>query len=167
MQFHTFLHIARNSGLVQCDLLPASAPSVRSTQPSHHACFCSQWYLLQGHQSGAKQPEVTNRPMSRVRKQWYQRLAKNFAFSFRILNYWNLALVWERELPSSSETFLKYVHTNTVPCALLSFPQLSPSPDLIAQSTHSFQAFSTPSELTYSFHPWGRSWGHLHVRVGS
>lgn len=96
MQFHTFLHIARNSGLVQCDLLPASAPSVRSTQPSHHACFCSQWYLLQGHQSGAKQPEVTNRPMSRVRKQWYQRLAKNFAFSFRILNYWNLTLVWER-----------------------------------------------------------------------
>lgn len=142
------------------------------------ACFCSisaehsavsSCLFLQPVVSPSGSPEwcKTARSYKQAYEQWYQRLAKNFAFSFRILNYWNLALVWERELPSSSETFLKYVHTNTVPCALLSFPQLSPSPDLIAQSTHSFQAFSTPSELTYSFHPWGRSWGHLHVRVGS
>lgn len=57
---------------------------------------------------------------ARLRKNDTKRLPKIFSLILWILNYWNLPLVWERELSSSSEMVMRCVHTDL--CALLSFP---------------------------------------------
>lgn len=46
--------------------------------------------------------------------------------------------MWERELPSSTELLMSYVHAIADPCALVSLPQPSPLPALNTQSTPSF-----------------------------
>lgn len=139
-------------------------------------CFCS---IKEGHstippccfqtavstsfpQSGANSQKVELSPWGRFRNNDVKHTPKKF-WVFWILNCWNLPQGCKRELSSSSEMLMRHEHTNSGPCTLLSFPQPSSWPALIAQSTRSSQALCSPSELIYSSCPCSWSSGQLGV----